>query len=504
MDTNPFINQSIQTDMNRIPDLRIISANVSPIQTDGDYVLYWMTAFRRTGWNFSLQRAVEWAVKLHKPLVVLEAIRCDYPLACDRFHAVILNGMYDNRLDFEGKPVHYYPFVEERAGQGKGLVLALGDRACVVVTDVFPCFFMPKMLRAAADRCRVKMESVDSNGLAPLGAVDRVFTTAFSFRRFLQKGMISYLQEFPEPDPLFDIQLPMLAALPEDILSKWPIASPETLAGGPDILKSLPISHHPEPVSGFTGGQAAGRQVLKTFLSVKLKSYDALRNHPDAGATSGLGPYLHFGHISSHQVVAEILKTENGSPDRLKAPARGQRTGWWQLSDSAEAFFDQIITWRELGFNMCFQRPDDYDRFTSLPAWAQTELNQHAEDPHPYRYTAEELENAATHDPLWNAAQTQLVREGRVHNYLRMLWGKKILEWSSGPQEAIETMIYLNNAYALDGRDPNSYSGIFWILGRYDRPWGPARPIFGKIRYMSSDNTRRKLKLKAYLQRYRV
>jgi deoxyribodipyrimidine photo-lyase len=488
--------------MNPTPDLRIVSVNAAPVRTDGDYVLYWMTAFRRTGWNFSLQRAVEWAVKLQKPLVVLEAIRCDYPLACDRFHTVILSGMNDNRNGFEGKPVRYYPFVEQRAGQGKGLISALGIRACVVVTDAYPCFFLPHMLKAAAGQCRVKLESVDSNGLMPLAAVDRVFTTAYSFRRFLQKNMTQYLQDFPDPDPLSRVSLPVLPELPADILLKWPAASPGALADSPNILKSLPISRHPGPVSGFSGGQAAGGQVLKAFLSQDFKYYNELRNHPDANATSGLGPYLHFGHISSHQIVSEILKKENWTMDRLKNPALGQRTGWWQLSESAEAFFDQVTTWRELGFNMCFQKPDDYDRFSSLPCWAQKELNQHAADLRPYLYSAEAFENAATHDPLWNAAQIQLVREGRVHNYLRMLWGKKILEWSSSPQEALQTMIRLNNAYALDGRDPNAYTGIFWILGRYDRPWGPARPIFGKIRYMSSGNTRRKLKLKAYLKRY--
>ena len=489
--------------MSPTPDLRVVSVNDVPVQTDGDYVLYWMTAFRRTGWNFSLQRAVEWAVKLQKPLVVLEAIRCDYPLACDRFHAVILNGMNDNRLGFEGKPVLYYPFVEERAGQGKGLVSALCIRACVVVTDAFPCLFLPRMLQAAADQCRVKLESVDSNGLMPLRAVDLVFTTAYSFRRFLQKNMIQYLQDFPEPDPLFRISLPMLSALPADILLKWPSASPNALAADPQILKSLPISHHPKPVPGFSGGQTAGRQVLKAFLSERFVAYNETRNHPDEDATSGLAPYLHFGHISSHNVVSDILKMENWAVDQLmKVPARGQRTGWWQLSDSAEAFFDQIITWRELGFNMCSQKPNDYDQFSSLPGWAQKELNQHTSDSRPHLYPAEVLENATTHDPLWNAAQIQLVREGRIHNYLRMLWGKKILEWSSCPQEALQTMIRLNNTYSLDGRDPNSYTGIFWTLGRYDRPWGPARPIFGKIRYMSSENTRRKLKLKTYLQRH--
>jgi deoxyribodipyrimidine photo-lyase len=162
---------------------------------------------------------------------------------------------------------------------------------------------------------------------------------------------------------------------------------------------------------------------------------------------------------------------------------------------------DQLITWRELGLNMCARR-EDYDRYESLPLWAQKTLSDHAHDRRPYKYTAEQFESGKTHDPLWNAAQMQLVREGRLHNYLRMLWGKKILEWSGSPPEALRIMIELNNKYGLDGRDPNSYSGIFWVLGRYDRPWGPERPIFGKIRYLSSENTARKIRVKNFIKKY--
>jgi deoxyribodipyrimidine photo-lyase len=171
------------------------------------------------------------------------------------------------------------------------------------------------------------------------------------------------------------------------------------------------------------------------------------------------------------------------------------------MSAEAEAFLDQLITWRELGFNCCHMR-EDYDRYESLPAWARKTLAEHQGDARPHRYSLEEMEAARTYDPLWNAAQTQLVREGQMHNYLRMLWGKKILEGTSSSQEALRVMIELNNRYALDGRDPNSYSGIFWCLGRYDRPWGPERPIFGKVRYMSSANTARKLHVKEYLRKY--
>ena len=171
------------------------------------------------------------------------------------------------------------------------------------------------------------------------------------------------------------------------------------------------------------------------------------------------------------------------------------------MTASAEAFLDQLVTWRELGYNMCTCH-SDYSSYDSLPAWARKTLDAHRDDPRPYRYGYEELRDAETHDAVWNAAQRQLRSEGILQNYLRMLWGKKILEWSATPQAALEVMIDLNDRYALDGRNPNSCSGIFWCLGRYDRAWGPIRPIFGSVRYMSSENTKRKLKMRDYLDRY--
>jgi deoxyribodipyrimidine photo-lyase len=213
---------------------------------------------------------------------------------------------------------------------------------------------------------------------------------------------------------------------------------------------------------------------------------------------------LHFGHISPHEVFAAVGEHESWSSERwmaLRHAQGGRREGWWRMQPPAEAFLDQLITWRELGYNFCTHR-GDFDRYESLPAWAQATLDAHARDPRPVIYSLEELAAAATHDPLWNAAQRQLVRQGRMHNYLRMLWGKKILEWSASPRQALDSMVELNNRYALDGRDPNSYSGIGWVLGRYDRPWGPRRPIFGTVRYMSSASTLRKLKLQEYLREF--
>jgi deoxyribodipyrimidine photo-lyase len=484
-----------------VPEIRIRCGNAKAVRSDGEFVLYWMTANRRTRWNFSFERAVDWARSLRKPLVVLEALRCDYRWASDRLHWFVIQGMADNALRLQGRAVTYYPYLERKNGTGRGLLAGLAERACVVVGDDYPCFFLPRMVAAAAKQIRVRFELVDSNGLVPLRAADKVFSRAFDFRRFLQRELREHLLSFPKQDPLERVRLPKLDKLPVKISRKWPAANLVDLTKSAAKLAQFPLDHA-VGIAPVSGGEAAAGLRLKAFLDNQLSSYDDSRNHPDEDATSGLSPYLHFGHLSAHETFAELMQREQWSPAKLADKVTGSAHGWWGVSASAEAFLDQFVTWRELGFNMCSHR-DDYDRYESLPAWAQKTLAEHAQDPRDFVYSLAEFETAATYDPLWNAAQRQLVNEGRIHNYLRMLWGKKILEWSESPQDALTVMIELNNKYALDGRDPNSYSGIFWVLGRYDRAWGPERPIFGKIRYMSTASAQRKLHVVDYLRRYR-
>jgi deoxyribodipyrimidine photo-lyase len=294
--------------------------------------------------------------------------------------------------------------------------------------------------------------------------------------------------------------LPRMKQLPAKVLRRWPAANVRLLSGSTASLAELPIDH---AVGGALapGGSQAAQKSWRVFLKRRLARYAEDRNEPELEGTSGLSPYLHFGHISAHQIFSELARAEKWSAAKLALRATGSRTGWWRVSEAAESFLDQFITWRELGFNFCVQRRD-YGRYESLPDWARASLEKHSGDTRKWRYTIQELAAAQAHDPLWNAAQTQLTREGRLHNYLRMLWGKKILEWSKSPRAALRIMIELNNKYALDGRDPNSYSGIFWCLGRYDRPWGPEREIFGTVRYMSSENTARKHRVKDYLKKY--
>ena len=488
-----------------VPSLRVRVGNRMPANPDGRFVLYWMTACRRTGWNFGLQRAVDWARELARPLLVVEPLLSGGRWASDRRHRFVLDGMVDNGRQFERYGVPYYPFVERAAGSARELLLALAPSACVVIADDFPIAAVSESTISepalpAAGQIPVLMEKVDSNGLLPPGAADRVFPTAYGFRRFLQRTLPDHLLDAPKANPLARLSLPRLERLPAKITRRWPRASSRLLSGGAAAMKSLPIDHDVPPVK-TSGGARAAERALKRFLDKKLPRYLDDRNQPEEDVTSGLSPHLHFGHISPQEIFHKIATQEDWSPPMLSGNATGSREGWWGMSPAAEAFLDQLVTWRELGFNMSAGR-SDYDRYESLPDWARKTLADHSGDRREYLYSLEEFEHARTHDPLWNAAQTELRREGRLHNYLRMLWGKKILEWSADPQEALGVMVQLNNKYALDGEDPNSYSGIFWVLGRYDRPWGPERPIFGRIRYMSSQNAARKLRVRGYIEKY--
>jgi deoxyribodipyrimidine photo-lyase len=353
------------------------------------------------------------------------------------------------------------------------------------------------MVGAAARKLGILLEEIDGNGLFPLRAVERTFLTAYAFRRELQRNLPQHLGEHPKANPFRGVKLPPRPSIPREILDLWPEVTASVLAGE---LDSLPIDHSVAPVTD-RGGAAEAKKRLRKFLTTGLDDYGNGSNHPEKESTSRISPYLHFGNLSAHQVFHALARSEGWSTDHLSNSTAGKRAGWWGMSSGAEAFLDQLVTWRELGYNFCSKR-DDYQEFQSLPPWAIETLTQHAKDERPHLYTQKQFETARTHDPLWNAAQNQLRQEGHIHNYLRMLWGKKILEWSASPEDAMKIMIALNDRYAVDGRDPNSYSGISWVLGRYDRPWGPERAIFGKIRYMSSANTARKFTVKNYTQRW--
>ncbi len=478
------------------PPWRVRAIHDVPARADGAYVLYWMIGGRRAQWNFALDRAVDWADELGKPLLVLEALRADYRWASDRLHTFVIDGMRVNARLFRAARISYYPYLESSPKAGHGLLETLARDAAVVVTDRSPVFDLESLVAAAARRVSVRFEEVDGYGLVPLDAPASVFPTAFAFRRYLQRSLKDFLGVKPRA-VLSDARDRRVSATTiRTATERWvPASMSEPIT---EQLSRLAIDHR-VGTAPLQGGSDAASRALDAFLGTRLARYDE-RSDPDADVGSGLSPYLHFGHISPHEVLARVLEHDGWHPARLSQSTAGKKDGWWGTTPQVEGFLDQLVTWRELGGNAT--RRNDYTHYESLPEWAKATLEKHSRDERRTVYTVDQFAAAETHDEIWNAAQRELATEGILHNYMRMLWGKKILEWTSSPREALDVMIELNNRYALDGRDPNSYSGIFWVLGRYDRPWGPERPIFGTIRYMSSDNARRKLRMSEYLRRY--
>jgi deoxyribodipyrimidine photo-lyase len=246
-----------------------------------------------------------------------------------------------------------------------------------------------------------------------------------------------------------------------------------------NVISNLKINRSVRPVDGFHGGTKKAKLRLDDFIHKKLDNYSDLRNDPNEECQSNLSPYLHFGQISPIYIALRV--SEHGGP-------------------GMEAFLEELVIRRELSINFVHYNPQ-YDSFNGLPEWAKRTLTEHGNDPREYLYTRDILEQANTHDPYWNAAQREMMLTGKMHGYMRMYWGKKILEWTANPEEAFNTAIYLNNKYELDGRDPNSFTGVAWCFGKHDRPWG-TRPVFGNIRYMSAGGLKRKFDLAKYTEKY--
>lgn len=470
----------------------------NPVES-GDYVLYWMQINRRFHYNFALEYAIAWANKLGKPLLIFEAFSCDYPWATARTHTFMMQGMKEHLDVADQKNLNYLSFAEQKPGEYMELLKKLASKACMLITDEYPVFIMKKRNETLPAELSISYITVDSNGLIPLGLTEKDPYSAYLFRKIMQKHFIEAFTNPPKENPLDDLENQQKNELPESWFNGLPDVR-KALNNIPEFVQGLDIDQTVKPID-WKGGRSAALSRLKGFVDNGLLVYDEKRNDPDEKKTSNLSPWLHFGNISEYEIVTEVLKYQPEGWDLDKITFnQGSTGGFFNGDPNIDSFLDEVITWREVGFHFAHHRPD-YDQFESLPQWAQDTLNEHTIDPREFVYTYEELAQSKTHDDIWNAAQTQLREEGIIHNYLRMLWGKKILQWTPDPQTALKYLIDLNNTYAIDGRDPNSYSGIFWCLGRFDRPW-QEREIFGKIRYMTSDSTRKKVKLKEYLKKF--
>lgn len=483
-------------------DERVRALNGAAVRGKGSCVLYWMVAARRTRWNRALSRALAHAREFGRPLVVLEGLRCDYPWANDRIHRFVIDGMADNAARFAAAGVAYVPYVEQVPRAGRGLVEALAEKACVVVTDDHPGFFLPRMLKAAGKRSTVRLEAVDGNGLLPLSASPAAFASVQSFRNFLHSRLPGHAFAGIEEDPLAKAPRRDPPAWLKDIQNRWRPARLALLAGDRELLTRLPVDHGVPPVAERGGPEAAGTR-LREFLKDGLARYGVRTPGGPLPVSSGLSPYLHFGHVAAEEIAHAVLLREGRVASRDLVPGRAaSEGGFWRVSPPADAFLDELVTWRELAFHLARHRGKDLGRYEAIPGWARATLDRHANDPRPRLFDFATLERAGTDDEVWNAAQRQLLLEGRIHPYLRMLWGKRVLEWTRSPREAFDVLVQLNNRWALDGRDPASSLGILWTFGLYDRPFGPERPVTGLVRAMTSESARRKFDLAPYLSRF--
>lgn len=473
---------------------RLRRLNEKPIERGREFVLYWIQSARRLHSNHALDYAAKCASELSKPLVVYEGLRLDYPWASARLHTFILEGMRDNARAARELGINYWPFVESRSQRARGVLKGIAARAACVITDDFPCFIVPEQSRrlAAASDCAVF--AVDSNSVSPLALLGDAPYAAVHLRSRIHRAFAeSYAHRSArEPEILRGMRRKVSAPFQAPDLSD--------IAG---LVRSLPIDQSVTAVLDRPGGTAAAHRQLSAFLEEGLPIYADHRSEPAPPKRlhgSGLSPYLHFGHISIDDVVSAVLQATGGlKPSRLQVGQIGKRE-FFGTDPNANAFLDEAMTWRDVGFVWHRTRSADTASLeTALPKWALASLKLHAGDERDFSYTLKQWEAADTHDPLWNAAQRELVATGTIHNYLRMLWGKKVIEWSRSPAAAYKTLVQLNNKYALDGRDPNSYTGILWCFGLFDRPWAERR-VLGQIRYMSSENTAKKFDLGPYLE----
>lgn len=448
---------------------RIRALNDAPVRPGARYVLYWSQMNRRVDSNHALAVAVEKANALKLPVLVYEGLTCTYPEASDRMHTFILEGVPETGRRLAARGIGYCFHLRKRRADPDDILYRLAADAALVVTDDYPTFIAARHNARVPERIGIPYLVVDSSCIVPVNVLGKREYAAYTIRPKIKKLLPQYLTPWPEPR----------------VAVRWSGPPPEyhtevREACIPALVAQCEINHGVKPSLSHTGGRVAAEAALGHFLENNLRRYARERNEPSAHATSNLSPYLHFGMISALEIA--LAARRHAEEHKLVA----------------DEFLEELIVRRELAFNYArhVARPDS---LANLPDWARKTLLQHAKDHREPVYDRAVFEKALTHDPLWNACQKEMLLRGKIHGYYRMYWGKKIIEWSRTCQDALETMVLLHDRYALDGRDPNTYTNILWCFGLHDRPW-QERPVFGMIRYMSFDGMKRKTGVDAYLR----
>jgi deoxyribodipyrimidine photo-lyase len=425
-------------------------------------VVYWMSRDQRIHDNWALLYAQEIAERTGAPFAIIFCLMSNFLKATIRQYDCMLKGLREIEQELSAHNIPFFLL----SGSPDNEIIEFVDRYKIksLVTDFDPLKLKRKWKNDIAKQLTIPFYEIDAHNIIPCWhASPKLEYGAYTIRPKIRRLMSEFLEEYPK-------------------LGKHPFVwnGKREPVDWDKIKKNLNVDRGVRALNGVEPGEKAAREILDQFITVRLDDYDRVRNDPNKAGQSDLSPYLHFGHISAQRIALEVAKLKT-------------------FGESKDAFLEELIVRRELSDNFCFYN-DYYDSFEGFPEWAKKTLDQHRKDTRPYIYTIEDFEGARTHDDLWNAAQMEMVKRGKMHGYMRMYWAKKILEWTRSPEEAMKVAILLNDRYELDGRDPNGYTGIAWSIGGvHDRAWNE-RNVFGKIRYMSYNGCRSKFNINSYIK----
>lgn len=426
-------------------------------------ILYWMSRDQRVQDNWALIFAKRLADAQQVSLIVAFSLVSDFQFATERHFNFMLKGLKQVEQDLSKLNI---PFVLLFGEPNDILPKYVKEHGIsVLVSDFDPLKIKRLWKKHLAPQLTIPFYEVDAHNIVPaLYVSQKTEFSAYTIRTKIHKLLPEFLDRIPGllPHTFADRSL--------FVKNDWDYA-----------LHKLPIDRTVKEVAEILPGEQAAHEQLERFLARTLSHYNEKRNDPCEDGQSGLSPYLHFGQISAQRVAMEVQARFSPDPN-------------------TEAFLEELIVRRELADNFCYYNTK-YDSFEGFHPWAQTTLREHERDEREYVYSVKVLELASTHDPLWNAAQKEMVLHGKMHGYMRMYWAKKILEWSKSPSAALKNALYLNDRYSLDGRDPNGYTGCAWSIGGvHDRAW-TERPVFGKIRYMNYNGCARKFNIAKYIEK---
>lgn len=445
--------------MSSVEKERIHLLNNKDENSEGKYILYMMQSSQRIYYNHALNYAIEKANDYKKPLIVAFSIIPNFPNANTRHYLFMFQGIVELIDEFKKIGVNFIV----KPGYYEDITSELSKDAVMVITDRGYLRYQREIREKVSREIKVKYVEIESDVVVP---IELVSSSPIPYARVYRKKVEPYLNRF-----IKKVELP-------DLINRKEIKFEGSIKTLEEMKRVIKVESLFESKK-YLGGYNNAKRLLTNFIDTKLKNYNN-RNIPGMDYTSNLSPYLHFGNISPVEIAYEILNSNE--KDELKY-----------------LFIDELIVWRELARNFTWYEKDIYDSYKTIPSWAQTELSKHLKDRRKYIYRIEDLENAKTHDNYWNAAQKELILSGKIHNYMRMYWGKKIIEWTKDWKEAYEVIKYLNDKYALDGRDPNGYMNFAWCFGKFDRPFFET-PIFGKVRYMNDKGLERKFDMNLYLK----